>query len=649
MKSYLRDHLAVPDSQITSLHNSQATKQAIVQAIENVGSKEGAIERNNPFLIYFAGHGAEGKRKISQGSDQVIQMIIPYDFKQPLDEPTVQGILDYEFNELLEQLANTHGDNITVILDCCHSGSGTRDMILVTDNRKIRSIKIEGFVPNSRKGTRASEVAKGFLHTGLRSHILLAACSENERAMEINGRGVFTKALLEALVTTGGRVSYCDLLLRLQPLPHQIPQCEGFYKNRTLWNSTAMAIGLRLLRVHREKGSYILEAGTAHGITEKSRFTIYQEIADYPSKAQGVLVVQNTDLITSTLVPLSSRSNTNTKETWTHLKPSVFALLEKVEEEGDFHLHIKDTELRQFVKDMLGEARNAPFPHRHPRRIALVDRQAAQLALGIDQEDQDYVTFEILNPSVTVFGLHRMPFRVRRTMLASVIQCAAHFDWHLRRVASTEVPILQKCVHLEFTKLYKRNGRLEVDKSNLNVNNRIDLVVGEDKYGIKLINNSDKNIYPYLFFFDCSDLSIECFYDSATARVSERGAPLRAGGTLTIGYSATGWAPWSYSLRQPKSIENGLIMQDGQDIDVGFLKLFLSSDPLSLSHMVQDSPFKPPFTPGYRGGEKEPFETLGFCETRTIKVIQWKESPKYQGDSIFRWLWPNKWISFGLR
>ncbi|KIM23672.1 hypothetical protein M408DRAFT_250848 [Serendipita vermifera MAFF 305830] len=645
IESYLKEYLAVPDSQIKTLYDSQATRQTIIQSIEDLAFKEKAVEQNNPFLIYYAGHGAEGKRP-TQGLDQIIQMIIPHDFKQPLDDYTVQGILDYEFNELLEQLANVQGDNITVILDCCHSGSGTRGTHLDTNDRTVRSIKIDEVIPNSRKGTRGSNVARGFLHTGLRSHILLAACSEKEKAMEHNGRGVFTEALLEALIATGGRVSYCDLLLRLQPLPRQTPQCEGFYKNRTLWNSIAMAIGPRLLRVRCEKESYILEAGTAHGVTEKTRFTIYEEISDYPSKAQGVFVVQSTDLIRSTLVPLSDSGTTIATESRTHLKPNLFALLEKVGEEGDFRLHIEDTELHQFVQNTLEEAQNSPLSNRYPRTIALVDKKIAQFTLGVEQ---DYVTFGILDPSVTTCGLNHMPFRVKRNVLASVIQYAAHFDWHLHRVVSTAVPTFQKSVRLEFTKIYKRNGALEVDKSNLNVNNRIDLVVGEDKYGIKLVNNSDKNLYPYLFFFDCSDLSIECYYDSPTARVSERGAPLRAGGALTIGYSATGWAPWSYSLRQPESIENGLIMQEGQDVDVGFLKLFLSSDPLDLSHMVQHSPFKSPLTAGSRGGKKEPFETLGFCETRIIKVIQRKEAAKRQGGSMLRWFWPNKWISFGLR
>jgi hypothetical protein len=48
---------------------------------------------------------------------------------------------------------------------------------------------------------------------------------------------------------------------------------------------------------------------------------------------------------------------------------------------------------------------------------------------------------------------------------------------------------------------------------NLNAGGIVDIVVNpDDIYGIKLVNNSALNLYPSLFFFDNSDLSIcKCF------------------------------------------------------------------------------------------------------------------------------------------
>lgn len=41
--------------------------------------------------------------------------------------------------------------------------------------------------------------SSGFENTGLRSHMLLAACSSLQVALESNGRGHFTRALLALL------------------------------------------------------------------------------------------------------------------------------------------------------------------------------------------------------------------------------------------------------------------------------------------------------------------------------------------------------------------------------------------------------------------------------------------------------------------
>jgi hypothetical protein len=56
-------------------------------------------------------------------------------------------------------------------------------------------------------------------------------------------------------------------------------------------------------------------------------------------------------------------------------------------------------------------------------------------------------------------------------------------------------------------------------------------------------------------------------------------APLRPRGNLTIGYGAGGATPFRYYLRDEKEME------------VGFLKLFVSTEPIDLSKVPQFSPF----------------------------------------------------------
>ena len=68
--------------------------------------------------------------------------------------------------------------------------------------------------------SRATEVSNGFAHSSLRSHVFLAACGAAEHAKEFDAKGLFTTALLSALVTWGTDiVTYKDLLQLIQALP----------------------------------------------------------------------------------------------------------------------------------------------------------------------------------------------------------------------------------------------------------------------------------------------------------------------------------------------------------------------------------------------------------------------------------------------
>ena len=56
-------------------------------------------------------------------------------------------------------------------------------------------------------------------------------------------------------------------------------------------------------------------------------------------------------------------------------------------------------------------------------------------------------------------------------------------------------------------------------------------------------------------------------------------SPLKSNGELCVGYGSGGWKPFSYELKQ------------GQDLDVGFLKIYLSTQPVDLSGIQQESAY----------------------------------------------------------
>jgi hypothetical protein len=117
------------------------------------------------------------------------------------------------------------------MLDCCHSGSATRPT--GTQYRRVTFESPDGeplTIPNSydldwqkssEDGTdRGAFLPFKFLHHGLRSHTVLAACSSTEYASEIQQRGLFTQKLLSVLEehvasNTLHRLTYVNLVSAL--------------------------------------------------------------------------------------------------------------------------------------------------------------------------------------------------------------------------------------------------------------------------------------------------------------------------------------------------------------------------------------------------------------------------------------------------
>ncbi len=103
----------------------------------------------------------------------------------------------------------------TVILDNCHSGSGTRDPCYLTRGVRYRSGSVPGLVPtHEMRPATPPQIAQGSSSPigglGLTSSwiypnrltwssVLFSACKSSELAKERGGRGLFTTALLQTM------------------------------------------------------------------------------------------------------------------------------------------------------------------------------------------------------------------------------------------------------------------------------------------------------------------------------------------------------------------------------------------------------------------------------------------------------------------
>lgn len=145
VKTYLETSLGVPAFQIQTLYNSEATRDAIVDNIRAFQTNP-YIRNGDPILIFYSGHGGtvDAPEGWEAGGPE-IQIILSYDALCEGKGREIYGIPDRTMGALLDQLANQKGDNITVIFDCCHSGSLTRSK---------RSHLISGVEPEALQSSR---------------------------------------------------------------------------------------------------------------------------------------------------------------------------------------------------------------------------------------------------------------------------------------------------------------------------------------------------------------------------------------------------------------------------------------------------------------------------------------------------------------
>ncbi len=109
VKEYLTGTLDVPLRNIKVLLDQEASRANIIKEIEKLEVKE-EIAKDDPILIYFAGHGNTAPYEGSEHHE--VELILPCDYGKDENGRIVNGILDLTVSALLAKLAEAKGNNI---------------------------------------------------------------------------------------------------------------------------------------------------------------------------------------------------------------------------------------------------------------------------------------------------------------------------------------------------------------------------------------------------------------------------------------------------------------------------------------------------------------------------------------------------------
>lgn len=255
---------------------------------------DGRVEPGDRVFIYYSGHGASLRVEGAQG---VIlrEALVPVDTTWDANGAPQGLLLDVEFNELLRRITE-HTDQVTVILDCCHSAGATRDVLARPDPRdRARALLIRGTFPLSALGLDgdlsrgAARDAGGLLHGAAGSVercVVAAACLAGESAMEgeheggLRG-GYFTGALVRRLAAldpkTLGEVRWGQIWRQLEAdvlqKKQQHPRLLGSYARQVFGSRPEH--GDTGFAVTFDGVDYRLDAGELAGVTRGARVAVY--------------------------------------------------------------------------------------------------------------------------------------------------------------------------------------------------------------------------------------------------------------------------------------------------------------------------------------------------------------------------------------
>ena len=232
---------------ITMLSDRRAKKKAILDGLASLVGKGAA---GDTLVFHYSGHGSQVRDtegdELADGKDEII---CPWDF-----DWDGTYIKDDDLARIFTDLKK--GVRLEVLLDSCHSGTGTREIVL--DRKALRDlpagvnneaalwssrfcIRSRYLAPPADIALRADEIFGEELPLrtigrleGI-NHVLWAACRSNQYSAdaEIGGapNGAFTYFFCKHVRDTSGKIARSDLIKLVRAsLKHegfsQVPQLE---------------------------------------------------------------------------------------------------------------------------------------------------------------------------------------------------------------------------------------------------------------------------------------------------------------------------------------------------------------------------------------------------------------------------------------
>ena len=270
--------------ELRTLYDAEATRDQVVAAFRDHLGRAG---EGDTALFAYAGHGSEEPAPLEVSALEPtgrIQTLVLHDCGRRVDGKLIRALADKELALLLAEVTS-RGPHMAVVLDCCHSGGGTRDPFARsrgwTPEEQAAPDELRELVRELGTARPATEFLPGALDAWVAPeppHVALAACRSFEKAREHRvgdaTRGAFSVALVESLDALGSRTTYRSLLntvrsrverAAVEQSPELYPVDTGGLGDSLFLDGTVTPIAATFT-VSRGTDGWEVDAGTVHGL-----------------------------------------------------------------------------------------------------------------------------------------------------------------------------------------------------------------------------------------------------------------------------------------------------------------------------------------------------------------------------------------------
>ncbi|MEN8626096.1 caspase family protein [Psychrobacter proteolyticus] len=181
----MAQRLGIDESNITHLSDSQATRKNILKELDSLANTTTSQDR---VLIYYSGHGSQVEDTNGDEPDNMDETLYVYD----------GHLIDDDINEALSKIKS---NNMVVLIDACHSGTGTKSLAanMFSQNRQrvqVKSIGYDKRYTDSNLALMPSSKAKP--KNSMQQYISIGAAQDDEQSLATPEGSIFTKAIYES-------------------------------------------------------------------------------------------------------------------------------------------------------------------------------------------------------------------------------------------------------------------------------------------------------------------------------------------------------------------------------------------------------------------------------------------------------------------